>query len=245
MDHETTPAKSRASVARICALVCVVVLAAAAGIFGVHLISPNWRLPAQSVPLRSAALLFGPSSRGPAGFADIVDQVKPAVFGVQTKRSEPSHEQVGSNLFRHFGAPLTPQAPSGRHRPKTVMTQGSGFFISADGYAVTNNHVIEGSKTAEVQTDDQRTYTAKVVGSDPISDLALLKVDGRDDSTFVKLADEMPRAGDWVLSSVGADGLCRLRRGDPPHSNRGLCGGGVGRGTRAVEGARMKAALLV
>jgi S1-C subfamily serine protease len=83
------------------------------------------------------------------------------VFGVQTKRSEPSHEQVGSNLFRHFGAPLTPQAPSGRHRPKTVMTQGSGFFISADGYAVTNNHVIEGSKTAEVQTDDQRTYTPR------------------------------------------------------------------------------------
>ena len=210
MDHETAPAKSRASVARICALVCVVVLAAAAGLFGVHLISPNWRFSAQSV--RSAALLFGPSSRGPAGFADIVDQVKPAVFGVQTKRSEPSDEQVSSNspadpFFRHFGAPLTPRAPGGRHRPKTVMTQGSGFFISADGYAVTNNHVIEGSKTAEVQTDDQKTYTAKVVGSDPISDLALLKVDGRDDFAFVKLADEMPRAGDWVLAIGNPFGL--------------------------------------
>jgi serine protease Do len=207
MDHETAPAKSRASIARICALVCVVVLAAAAGLFGVHLISPNWRLSAQSVPLRSAALLFGPSSRGPAGFADIVDQVKPAVFGVQTKRSETSDEQIGSHFFRHFGGPPTPQAPGGRHRPKTVMTQGSGFFISADGYAVTNNHVIEGSKTAEVQTDDQKTYTAKVVGSDPISDLALLKVDGRDDFTFVKLADEMPRAGDWVLAIGNPFGL--------------------------------------
>ena len=207
MDHETAPAKPRASVARSCALVCVVVLAAAAGLFGAYLISPNWRLSAQSVPLRSAALLFGPSSRGPAGFADIVDQVKPAVFGVQTKRSETSDEQVGSNLFRHFGEPLTPQAPGGRHRPKTVMTQGSGFFISADGYAVTNNHVIEGSKTAEVQTDDQKTYTAKVVGSDPISDLALLKVDGRDDFTFVKLAEEMPRAGDWVLAIGNPFGL--------------------------------------
>ena len=207
MDHETAPAKSRAPLARISALVCVVSLAAAAAIFGPHLISSNWRLSAQSVPLRSAALLFGPSSRGPGGFADIVDQVKPAVFGVQTKRSETSEEQVGSNLFRHFGAPLTPRAPSARHRPKTVMTQGSGFFISADGYAVTNNHVIEGSKTAEVQTDDQKTYTAKVVGSDPISDLALLKVDGRDDFTFVKLADEMPRAGDWVLAIGNPFGL--------------------------------------
>ena len=55
----------------------------------------------------------------------------------------------------------------------------AGFFISADGYAVTNNHVIEGNTTAEIQTDDQKTYTAKVVGTDPISDLALLKVDGR------------------------------------------------------------------
>ena len=206
MDHDTAPAKMRASAWRVCALVCVVVLAAAA-VFGPHLVPASWHPFVQSAPLRSAALLFGGNRSGPAGFADIVDQVKPAVFGVQTKRSEAPDEHVGSNFFRHFGAPLTPQAPGGRHRPKTVMTQGSGFFISADGYAVTNNHVIEGSKTAEVQTDDQKTYTAKVIGSDPISDLALLKVDGRDDFTFVKLADEMPRAGDWVLAIGNPFGL--------------------------------------
>jgi serine protease Do len=213
MDHDTAPAKTRASAARISALVCLVVLAAAAGHFGARLVPADWRPSVQSAPLRSAALLFGRGSSGPAGFADIVDAVKPAVFGVQTKRSEASDEQGGSTssadrFFRHFEAPpLTPQTPGGRHPPRTVTTQGSGFFISADGYAVTNNHVIEGSTTAEIQTDDQKTYTAKVVGSDPISDLALLKVDGRDDFAFVKLADDMPRVGDWVLAVGNPFGL--------------------------------------
>jgi len=213
MDHDTAPAKPRISAGRISAFACVVVLAAAAGVLGAQLIPPNWHPAAQSVPLRSAALLFGRSSSGPAGFADIVDMVKPAVVGVQTKRSDTSEEQgshnaPGNRFFRRFGAPpLTPQTPGGRHPPRMVTTQGSGFFISADGYAVTNNHVIEGSKTAEIQTDDQKTYTAKVVGSDPISDLALLKVDGRNDFTFVKLADDMPRAGDWVLAIGNPFGL--------------------------------------
>src|SRR5262245_20583540 len=213
MDHDTAPAKPRISAGRISAFACVVVLAAAAGVLGAQLIPPNWHPAAQSVPLRSAALLFGRSSSGPAGFADIVDMVKPAVVGVQTKRSDTSEEQgshnaPGNRFFRRFGAPpLTPQTPGGRHPPRMVTTQGSGFFISADGYAVTNNHVIEGSKTAEIQTDDQKTYTAKVVGSDPISDLALLKIDGRNDFTFVKLADDMPRAGDWVLAIGNPFGL--------------------------------------
>src|SRR5439155_637337 len=139
--------------------------AAAVGIFGAHLIPHDWVRPAA---LQSTAALFGRSPSGPASFADIVDAVKPAVIGVQTKRSESSEEQSTSPANRFFfGAPpLAPEIPDGRRPPRTVTTQGSGFFISADGYAVTNNHVIEGSKTAEIQTDDQETYTAKVVGSD-------------------------------------------------------------------------------
>jgi serine protease Do len=139
--------------------------------------------------------------------------VKSAVVGVKTKRSETSNDQLSSGspadrFSNQFGAPpLTPETPGGRHPPRTVTTQGSGFFISADGYAVTNNHVVEGSETAEIQTDDQKTYTAKVVGSDPISDLALLKVDGRSDFAFVKLAERMPRVGDWVLAVGNPFGL--------------------------------------
>jgi serine protease Do len=211
---DSNAARARASHRPAAALVCVVALAAAVGVFGVFgagLIPHDWQAPVRPASLHSTAALFGHSASGPARFADIVDAVKPAVIGVQTKRSESSEQQSGSpanRFFHDFGAPpLAPDIPEGRHPPRTVTTQGSGFFISADGYAVTNNHVIEGSKTAEIQTDDQKTYTAKVVGRDPISDLALLKVDGRSDFAFVRLADEMPRVGDWVLAVGNPFGL--------------------------------------
>jgi serine protease Do len=97
-----------------------------------------------------------------------------------------------------------PNMPRGR---QFSMAQGSGFFISADGYAVTNNHVVERGKTVEVQTDDNKTYSAKVVGTDPKTDLALLKVDGRNDFPYVKLADKQPRIGDWVLAVGNPFGL--------------------------------------
>jgi serine protease Do len=207
---DSTAAKTRAPRRRAAALVCIIALAAAAAVT-LH----DWRAPVRPASLQSTAALFGRSASGPASFADTVDAVKPAVIGVQTKRSESSEEQSGSpadRFFRDFGAP-PPDIPNGRQPPRTVTTQGSGFFISADGYAVTNNHVIEGSETAKIQTDDQKTYTAKVVGSDPISDLALLKVDGRSDFAFVKLADEMPRVGDWVLAVGNPFGLASATSG--------------------------------
>ena len=77
---------------------------------------------------------------------------------------------------------------------------GSGFFISPDGYAVTNSHVVEDSETAEIRTNDNKPYSAKVIGKDSLSDLALIKVEGRSDFAYVKLADQSPRVGDWVLA---------------------------------------------
>ena len=144
-----------------------------------------------SWPTRVARLIGGVGSDS-AGFADVVDAVKPAVIGVQSKRAASAEEQA------QLGAPAAGRA---------VTTMGSAFFISADGYAVTNNHVVEGSATVTIETDDQKTYTAKVVGTDPASDLALLKVDGRDDFPFVKLADKMPRVGDRVLAIGNPFGL--------------------------------------
>ena len=87
------------------------------------------------------------------------------------------------------------------------MGQGSGFFISADGYAVTNNHVVDKADSVEITTDDGKTYTAKVIGTDPKTDIALIKVDGRTDFPFVKLADKTPRIGDWVLAVGNPFGL--------------------------------------
>src|SRR6185312_11266754 len=114
-------------------------------------------------------------------------------------------------FFRRFGnedmnlgqGQMRPGAPRGRNM---VTGQGSGFFISADGYVVTNNHVVDKAENVQVTADDGKTYTAKVIGTDSRTDLALIKVDGKD-FPFVKLSDNAPRIGDWVLAVGNPFGL--------------------------------------
>jgi len=163
----------------------------------------------------------------PVGFADIVERVKPSVISVKVNinekvaskddsanKDEDSPFQPGSPMerfFRRFGGPdgLPPGmrgGPRGGGRG-AVTGQGSGFFISADGYAVTNNHVVDGADKVEVTTDDGKTYTAKVIGTDPRTDVALIKVEGRNDFPFAKLSDTKPRIGDWVLAVGNPFGL--------------------------------------
>ncbi|MDI1266309.1 MAG: Do family serine endopeptidase [bacterium] len=163
----------------------------------------------------------------PIGFADIVERVKPSVISVKVNiaekvskgsddsanKDEDSPFQPGSPMerfFRRFGGPdgLPPGlrgGPRGGRGP--TMGQGSGFFISADGFAVTNNHVVDGADKVEVTMDDGKTYTAKVIGADPRTDLALIKVEGRKDFPFAKLSDSKPRIGDWVLAVGNPFGL--------------------------------------
>src|SRR5438045_5358895 len=88
-----------------------------------------------------------------------------------------------------------------------VTGQGSGFFISADGFAVTNNHVVDGASKVEVTTDDGKTFTAKVIGTDARTDLALIKVESGSNFPFAKLSDTKPRIGDWVLAVGNPFGL--------------------------------------
>jgi len=156
----------------------------------------------------------------PVGFADIVERVKPSVISVKVNINEKvakgddndddSPFQPGSPMerfFRRFGGPdgLPPGLrPHGNH---VIMGQGSGFFISADGYAVTNNHVVDGASKVEVTTDDGKTYSAKVIGTDARTDLALIKVEGGSNFPFAKLADGKPRIGDWVLAVGNPFGL--------------------------------------
>ena len=156
--------------------------------------------------------------QAPVGFADIVDKVKPAVFAVRVKMNGGSattglgNNQVPPGLrefFRRFGMPGLPDNMPHRRRPgghNTILGQGSGFFISADGYAVTNNHVVDDAESVEVRTDDGKTHKAKVIGTDPRTDLALIKVDGSG-YPYVKLADKAPRIGDWVLAVGNPFGL--------------------------------------
>ena len=88
-----------------------------------------------------------------------------------------------------------------------VTGEGSGFFGSADGYAVTNNHVADHAKTVEVTTDGGTVYKGKVVGTDTKTDLALIKVDADKSFPFVKFAEEAPRVGDWVIAIGNPFGL--------------------------------------
>ena len=155
----------------------------------------------------------------PIGFADVVEKVKPAVISVRVKKdasaqlsSDDGESPFGpgspfERFFRRFGTPENmPGAPRGP-RGRFATGQGSGFFISADGYAVTNNHVVDKADEVEIQTDDGKTYQAKVIGSDPRTDLALIKVDGRSDFPFAKLGENAPRIGDWVLAVGNPFGL--------------------------------------
>lgn len=95
----------------------------------------------------------------------------------------------------------------GRPSERRGVSQGSGFFISADGFLVTNNHVIDKSTEVEVLMDDGRMLPAKVVGTDPKTDLALLKVEQGGPFKFVELAPEAPRVGDWVIAVGNPFGL--------------------------------------
>jgi serine protease Do len=94
-----------------------------------------------------------------------------------------------------------------QERPRQFgQALGSGFFISADGYVVTNNHVVENGSEVQVTMDDGKTLDAKVIGTDPKTDLALLKVEGND-FPYVRLASQKARIGDWVMAIGNPFGL--------------------------------------
>jgi serine protease Do len=190
----------------------LVLLASAASLGALALWGAPHPGPAAQALISSARAAEG--STRPVGFADIVEKVKPAVISVRVKMDAGSQELEElpppiQRFFRHFGVPPEDTDPSPRspHGRNFTLGQGSGFFISADGYAVTNNHVVDKAESVNVTTDDGKTYTAKVIGTDSRSDLALIKIEGRSDFPFVKLADMTPRIGDWVLAVGNPFGL--------------------------------------
>ncbi len=177
--------------------------------------SPAWISPAAAAE----------TAVQPRGFADLVEKVKPAVISVRVRFDAVSQRTAANQddeltpfrqgtplekFFRQFGFGDMPNGMQDRQfetpRSPRSAAEGSGFFISADGYAVTNNHVVENAKTVQVTTDDGKTLPAKVVGTDPNTDLAVIKVDGAN-FPFVKFADRDPRIGDWVVAVGNPFGL--------------------------------------
>jgi serine protease Do len=173
---------------------------------------PSWMSSAQAAD----------ATQAPAGFADLVAKVKPAVISVRVKIEESANTSgmkwsesnnvnpfpPGSPMEKFFKQFSFPSMPNGMPQSKQIITgEGSGFFISPDGYAVTNNHVVDHAKTVQVTTDDGTTYKAKVVGTDPKTDLALIKVEAEKTFPYVKFAEHAPRVGDWVVAVGNPFGL--------------------------------------
>ena len=159
------------------------------------------------------------SAAQPIGFADMVEQVKPSVISVKVTMKERASDAANKSdddgagspmerFFRQFGGPDgLPRNPGREGQHGEMMGQGSGFFVSSDGYAVTNNHVVDGADKVEVTTDAGKTYTAKVIGTDPRTDVALIKVEGGSEFPFAKLSEGKARIGDWVLAVGNPFGL--------------------------------------
>ncbi len=164
------------------------------------------------------------------GFADVVEKVSPAVVSVRVKSSvAPAQFDGGDgqatpfdNLppdhplrrFFDFGQPgqANPFGAPDRgqnQRPRQMMGQGSGFFISDDGYLVTNNHVVQDGSEFTVVMDDGTEYDAKLIGTDARTDLAVLKVDAANHKfTYVEFGDDSQvRVGEWVVAVGNPFGL--------------------------------------
>jgi serine protease Do len=171
-----------------------------------------------SHPAHAAAVSIADLPQNAPSFAPLIDRVKAAVVSVKVKMAadDGDAESLSGQMdnlppqirkfFRQFGEGLNDNgAPKSSH---PMMTgEGSGFFVSADGYIVTNNHVVQNAKSVTVTMIDGKTLDAKVIGTDPKTDLALIKVTESGDYPFVTFAKELPRIGDWVVAIGNPYGL--------------------------------------
>ncbi|MEM1377823.1 MAG: Do family serine endopeptidase [Pseudomonadota bacterium] len=166
------------------------------------------------------------------GFADVVDVVSPAVVSVRVRSSvRPVNDRFSNRMtprgfqdlpenhpfqrfFREFerefgfGERRGERPRAERPRRQRPISQGSGFFISGDGFLVTNNHVIENGEEFTIILNDGSEYEAELIGTDPRTDLAVLKVNADAEFTYVDFApDNKTRVGDWVVAVGNPFGL--------------------------------------
>jgi serine protease Do len=143
-------------------------------------------------------------------FSSIAEKASPAVVGLKAEKVVSQDSQTyqdspfGDDLYEYFFGPRfprqrSPRSPQRRNQlPQTAL--GSGFIISPDGYILTNNHMVEGAEKVTVELADDRKFTAEVTGTDPDSDIAVIKIDV-DNLPYLELADsDTLEVGEWVLA---------------------------------------------
>ncbi|MCC7195488.1 MAG: trypsin-like peptidase domain-containing protein [Gemmatimonadaceae bacterium] len=158
----------------------------------------------RTAPVVSMAGPGGPDIQG--GFVAIADQVTPAVVAIQAVRdpkpvaSNRGQPRTQEELLRQFfGRPDDDAGP--------VNSSGTGFIVSKDGYVLTNNHVVAGMDRITVSLTDRRVFKARVIGRDPQTDVAVIKIDGSNLPTVTLGDDNATRVGEWVLAIGNPLGL--------------------------------------
>ena len=156
------------------------------------------------VNAQNRSLTPQPASAAPVAgvqtsYADLVSKVSPAVVTIRSTERRRAAQQfpfMDDPRFREFFGDRMPQ----QQLPQRVQGVGSGVIVNSDGYILTNHHVVDGALEIKVELTDNRTFTAKLVGSDPPSDLAVLKVDAKDLPTLSLGDSDKVRVGDFVLA---------------------------------------------
>ncbi|MCV2891497.1 DegQ family serine endoprotease [Lentibacter sp. XHP0401] len=167
----------------------------------------------------------------PESFADLADRVSPAVVNITTstmvaRGTGPGAIVPDGSPFEDFFREFQDRNGQG-NRPRRSSALGSGFVISEDGYIVTNNHVIDGADEVIIEFFSGRELEAKVIGTDPKTDIALLKVESDEPLPFVPFGDsDTARVGDWVLAV-----------GNPLGQGFSVSAGIVSQRNRALQGA--------
>src|SRR5829696_4177065 len=145
------------------------------------------RVPAPSIP---AAL---PLQEFSEAFAAVAEHVKPSVVYIRSQRTESANNRkMPPGMERFF--------PRFRQRDEIEQGSGSGFVVSADGFILTNNHVVEGAEQVTVRLLNRREFKARVIGTDPNTDVAVLKIDAKGLPPVALGNSEDARVGEWVLA---------------------------------------------
>ena len=173
-----------------------------------------------------APAVAAPSVAGLPDFTDLVEKTGPAVVNIRTTEkakvsqqgNAASEDEEMQEFFRRFfGAPIPPrqQQPAPRGRGKAAPDAeeevprgvGSGFIISADGYVMTNAHVVNGADEVYVTLTDKREYKAKIIGADIRTDVAIVKIEGSNLPRLTMGDSNKIRVGEWVIAIGSPFGL--------------------------------------
>ena len=170
--------------------------------------SDSRAIPASAPQPRNGSAAFAPLVSLSDAFASVAEQVRPSVVYIRSRRTERDGEsqqlrRVPRGFEEYFGTPPNRPNRGATAEPPVETGAGSGFIVSEDGYILTNNHVVEGAEQVTVRLLDRHEYTAKVIGTDPNTDLAVIKIEPKSGIHLTPAtlgASSTTRVGEWVLA---------------------------------------------